>query len=71
MNMHIHASKGIYLAQVKKAGHRIWETVGDVTTLERAAEIAAKNLANGNYKRGRVLFCAEWYEPNIVMEMKK
>lgn len=71
MNIHIHAPKGVYIGQIRKRGHRLWETVGKSRKYAKPAMIAAINAMSPDHKRARVLFCADWYEPTIVMELSK
>lgn len=69
MNLHIHAPAGKYIAQVRKPGHRLWETVGKPTKCKRtAAKRAVGAMVERGCKRARVLWCSEWYEPTVVME---
>ncbi|MEX5363470.1 hypothetical protein WCE03_16765 [Pseudomonas guariconensis] len=69
-SLHIHAPKGNYVAQVRRRGCRNWETLGQPTKSKATAANRAVTLmlAHENYKRARVLFCAEWYDPIVVME---
>lgn len=71
MTLHIHAPEGDYVAQIKGYGCRIWETVGEPFNEPKAAMCAAVNAMTERHKRARVIFCAPWYEPHIVMEAKK
>lgn len=68
--LHIHAPKGTYVAQVRRRGCRNWETLGKaVCSKTTAAKRAVTTmLMREEYKRARVLFCAEWYDPIVVME---
>lgn len=69
--IHIHAPKGYYLGQIRLLGHQKWETVtGKRDTPENAMAQAVLSMTE-NHKRARVLFIADWYEPNIVMECKR
>ena len=68
--IHIHAPRGEYIAQIRLRGHKLWETVGKSKNA-KAAMIRAVNKMGENHKRARVLFCADWYEPVIVMELSK
>ncbi|POA52088.1 MULTISPECIES: hypothetical protein [unclassified Pseudomonas] len=66
--LHVHAPKGVYVAQIRRAFERKWTTVGgEFKQKHRAQATAAANMV-GDFKRARVLFCAEWYDPIIVME---
>lgn len=67
--LHIHAPAGLYHAQIRRAGCRNWEAVGEpVSSKKWAMLLAVGNMAELGYKRARVLFCAEWYDPVVVME---
>lgn len=71
MSLHIHAPKGVYVAQVRKPYHKLWETVGPEFESGHDAEIAAIEGMTKEHKRARVLFCAEWYDPILVMEASR
>lgn len=71
MSVHIHAPSGQYIGQVRRRGHRLWETVGKPATTSEAAMIKAIKGMTADHLRARVLFCAEWYEPIQVMELKR
>lgn len=68
--LHIHAPKGEYIAQVRRRGHRLWETIGKGKSAE-AAMIKAVKAMTREHKRARVLFCAEWYDPSVVMQLSR
>lgn len=66
-DLHVHAPSGIYVAQIRRAFERKWTTVGvEFKQKHRAQAAAAANMV-GDFRRARVLFCAEWYDPIIVM----
>ena len=68
---HIHAPQGEYVGQVRGQGCRIWRTV--ITTKNSAKHAlagAVRKMKPGD-KRARVLFCAEWYDPVVVMEASR
>lgn len=71
--VHINRPSGHYIGQVRKAGHRLWQTVTkhECQSPEVALGFVASNMAG--MKRGRVLFIAEcgYYEPNLIMEVKR
>lgn len=71
--IHIHAPRGDYIGQVRKYGHRRWETVTGKCKSAPAAMRLAMFAMSGDMKRARVLFCTRdgWYEPNIVMELSR
>jgi hypothetical protein len=67
-NLHIYAPSGYYIGQTREYGHKLYCTV----TKKHSTKVSAlKELALklGYSKRGRILFCAEWYEPNVVLEI--
>lgn len=68
--LHINAPKGVYYAQVRRRGFRHWETLGQAVHSKTTAANRAVStmLIREEYKRARVLFCAEWYDPIVVME---
>ena len=69
MSIHIHSPAGEYVAQVRKPGHRLWETVGQPTQCKRSsANRAVGAMVDRDCKRARVLWCCEWYDPVVVME---
>jgi hypothetical protein len=45
--------------------------VGKPATTSEAAMIKAIKGMTADHLRARVLFCAEWYEPIQVMELKR
>lgn len=70
--LHIHVQKGRYIGQVRKAGHRLWQTVTtEYETSEGALTVLSAKMEG--MKRGRVLFIDDsgYYEPNIVMEINR
>lgn len=71
MSLHIHAPKGDYLAQIRGRGCRLWETVGEAHADAKSAMCTAINAMTERHKRARVIFCTEWYDPNVVLEAQK
>ena len=69
--VHIHAPKGHYIGQVRLYGHRKWETVTEKLSDAEVAMSLAVLAMKQSHKRARVLFIADWYEPNVVMECKR
>ena len=68
--LHIHAPAGVYVGQRRKRGMRLWESVTtDLKTKEEALIVLASKMKG--YARGRVIFCAEYYDPNVVAEIKQ
>lgn len=67
--VHIHQPAGEYIGQVRKRGARRWETIGRPCKSAKAAMAKALKAMTQRHKRARVLFCAEWYDPNVVMEL--
>jgi len=70
-NVHIHSPKGYYLAQTRRRGARRWTTIGGNCKTEKAAMVRAVKAMTQDDKRARVLFCADWYEPTIMMELSR
>lgn len=66
--VHIHNPPGRYVGQIRRYGHRRWEEIATCKTA-KAAMVEAVNAMGQQHKRARVLFCADWYEPLIVMEL--
>ena len=64
---HIYAPKGYYIGQIRLYGHRRWQTVTGKCTRETTAMVGAVRAMTTAYKRARVLFCADWHEPVVVM----
>ena len=59
-----------FIPQIRFYGCRNWITVGpERRDYRRAIMDMAKNFASGNYKRGRVLCVADYYDPTIIVEM--
>lgn len=72
--MHILWSKGHYLGQLRKIGHRRWQTVTRKCKTKEAAIARAATKAEGReWKRLRVLFIDDnpYYEPTICFEGKR
>jgi hypothetical protein len=59
----------VYLAQIKGYGCRNWETLGKpLHSKAQAATRAVGEMIRQEAKRARVLFCADWYDPIVVVE---
>lgn len=69
--LHIHAPPGIYVAQVRRLFERRWTTVGDEFKQRDEAQAAAAKGLVDEFRRARVLFCADYYDPVIVMEASR
>lgn len=68
--LHIHSPPGVYVGQRRKRGARLWETAtSDKTTADEALIMLSACMKG--YARGRVIFCAEYYDPNVIYEIKK
>lgn len=70
MSLHIHAPKGTYHPQTRGRGCRKWDPVNTLAYTDKklAARRAVEAMIERGSKRARVLFCAEWYDPVVVME---
>lgn len=69
--IHINRARGHYIGQIRRYGHRKWDTVtGKCKTPEAA--IAKAVMAQSEWHRVRVLFIdsSGWYEPNLAFEGK-
>lgn len=71
MSLHIHAPSGIYIAQVRRRFERTWTQVGGEFKQNHRAQSTAAGSMVGDFVRARVLFCAEWYDPVVVMEASR
>ena len=71
MRIHIHAPSGYYLGQVRAAYAKRWRTVTGKCKSDTAAMAKAVKAMDFCHKRARVIFCAELYEPNVVMELSR
>jgi hypothetical protein len=67
--VHIHAPSGYYVGQTRRYGHRRWKQQGEDAPNAKQAMRQALDAMTENDKRCRVLFCAEWYDPIVVMEL--
>jgi len=68
--LHIHAPQGVYLAQRKKYGDKRWQTI-EGNHLSRKDALITLAMSMEGYKRGRVIFSAEYYDPNVVAEINQ
>jgi hypothetical protein len=67
-NVHIHAPEGYYLGQIKRKWGNRWMTVTqNLTDPKTAMAIAVLRMEPEKHIFARVIFCAEWYDPNVVM----
>jgi hypothetical protein len=69
--LHVYAPKGEYIGQVRRRGHRLWETVGKPSKTAEAAMIKALKGMTPEHKRARVLLCTEWHDPHVLMELTR
>lgn len=67
--VHIHAPHGVYIGQRCRRGARTWEDATESQDDMHTALILLAGAMKG-FHRGRVIFCTEWYAPNIVAEIK-
>ena len=67
--VHINRPRGHYIGQLRREGHRLWDTVTKPRSSPHRA-LAAAVLKGKNYKRARVLFIdhSGYYDPSVVME---
>ena len=67
--VYIHAPPGFYLAQRHFVGARTWSAIGGRRRSKSSAFAeAGRALACYSVNRVRVIWCSDWYEPNVVME---
>jgi hypothetical protein len=67
----IHINRGTnrtYIAQSRPYGFRKWRTLKESKSSRVAARTAALAV-NAGAKRGRVLFCSDYYDPVVLIEM--
>lgn len=69
--IHVHAPKGKYYGQIKGRGCRKWETVIVTYNSAKFAMAGAVKRMKPDTKRFRVIFCCEWYDPVLIMEVCK
>jgi len=70
-SLHIHAPKGEYVGQLRGYGCRKWRSVITTKNSAKHALAGAVRKMQKNDKRARVIFCAEYYDPVVVMEASK
>ncbi|WP_158891963.1 MULTISPECIES: hypothetical protein [unclassified Pseudomonas] len=71
MSIHIHSPSGIYYAQVRRRFERRWTQVGGKFLSREKAQACIGSNMTGDFYFGRVLFCADYYDPILVMEAKR
>ena len=67
--VHIHAPAGEYVVRVRHPYHKRYIVVSQHKEKIQAMVALGLAMAGGQYKRGDVLFCAEWYDPIQVAEL--
>lgn len=72
----LHINRGVnvrYCARVRLAKHRKWTPVTKWIPSRKAASRAMCDAMEGNamLKRGQVLHIADYYDPTVVLEMKR
>lgn len=72
----LHINRGVnvrYCARVRLAGHRQWTPVTKWIRSRRSAFRAMSDAmeANSMLKRGQVLHIADYYDPLVIVEMKR
>ena len=74
-HIHINRPTGHYIGQVRRYGHRRWESVtGNCKTPENAlsqAVLAMKNTQDMHRARALFIDASGWHEPHLVMEAKR
>lgn len=70
----IHINRGTnrrFIAQVRPGGMHRWSTVYETRSYILAVKKMAERFAQHDYKRGRVLFESDYYDPIVVTEMSR
>lgn len=72
-DIHICVATGqTFIARVRRVGCRKYDVLGKPTKIRGVAvSRMADAMATGNFKRGDVLLCADYYDPLPVFEMVK
>lgn len=61
-----------FIPQVRGFGCRLWRSAGrPVKSLSNATAIAGRALIDHSAKRARVIMTADWYDPCVIVEMRK
>lgn len=73
MNLHIHRpSTTRFQAMVRRAGHKKWVLIKTPTrSWQFAVHAMAAAFASGDWKRGRVVVFADYYDPTVCCEISK
>lgn len=62
----------MYMVVKRRRGCRNWTTVATSRTENRARQELAKLVrSGGDWRYARLLGCQEWYEPNVLVEVKQ
>lgn len=72
--IHIYRGTNVqYCARVRRAGHRRMHVVQEWTTSRRNAFRAVVDAmaANSEWRVGDVLMIADYYDPTVVLEVKR
>ena len=73
--MTLYISRGVnvrYFARVRLPGHRKWQLIGGFTkSRDKAFSTLAKHFVSTQWKRGEVLMTADYYDPIVVVEMRR
>ena len=67
--IHINQPAGEYCVRVRHPYHKRYILVSHHAEKIQAMVVFGLAMAGGQYKRGDVLFCAEWYDPIQVAEL--
>jgi hypothetical protein len=70
----VHICRGVnrrFYAQVRLLGYRKWTTKLESEDYRMAVIAMATAFCDGNYRRGRVIMTADYYDPIVVAEMQK
>lgn len=64
----------LFIPRVRKTGFQLYEVLGETRSRRKAYRMLADAMETGKYKRGDVLATTRepsWYEPTILVEMKR
>jgi hypothetical protein len=70
-NIHINWTRYTYVPRVRPPGYRKYTLLKETKSIKNAMRQLADHMATGKYKRGDILGCQEWYDPNILYEVVK
>lgn len=69
--IHMKWTRFTYVPRVRRPGYRKYELLKETKSIKVALRRLADAMATGKYKRGDILGCEEYYEPEQIYEIKK